>query len=192
MATKDNSQSLFFLALVLPNGAQQAATAIKHEFATRYQSRHAFKSPAHITLFPPFQWPSQQVVQFDCLEDWCQRIAPLPIALNGFGSFPPKVVFVKPITNPQLLDAHAQLQEFLQQQLALVDPMAKKRSFVPHVTVAHRDLSRQNFELAWAEFQGRSLHVSFIATHLSLLRHNGAQWEIFREWPFTGDSLGAV
>jgi len=35
-----------------------------------------------------------------------------------------------------------------------------KHAFSPHMTVAFRDLTRQNFKAAWPEFQQRQLHLN--------------------------------
>ena len=175
---------LFFLALLPPPPLQAEITALKQEISDRFQSRHALKSPPHITLFPPFKWPSSEVERLQTLEQFSQAHAPIPITLSGFGAFPPRVIFIKPQKTPELLAVHEALQEFLKTEFDLIDPMHKQRSFAPHVTIAHRDLSKAKFKTAWAEFQGRSLSANFTATHLTLLQHNGRRWAIAQDWAF--------
>lgn len=187
MSRRDPLQ-LFFLALLPPPEIQARITAIKHEFSDRFNSRHAFKSPPHITVFPPFKWPKSQVNQFDCLADFAATQTQIHVTLSGFGVFSPRVIFVRPLQSPVLIEAYDQLQVFLADRLELVDPMAKKRAFSPHVTVANRDLSTENFRAAWAEFEGRAFDAEFMATHLTLLQHTGHHWEIAREWELRGES----
>ena len=181
-----NARQLFFLALLPPPDVQARITAIKQEFSDRFSSSHALKSPPHITVFPPFKWPTSQASQFECLADLAAVQSQIPVTLSGFGAFPPRVIYVRPLKTPILLEVYERLQVFLADRLELVDPMAKKRAFSPHVTVANRDLSRESFRAAWAEFEGRSLHADYRSTHLTLLQHNGRQWEIAREWEFMG------
>ena len=185
MQTKSD-KLLFFLALLPPADLQATLTAIKQEFADRYHSRHALKSPPHITLFPPFKWPHSEVDRLSCLHDFVHQQVTVPISLSGFGAFPPRVIFARPLHTPQLLAIHQDLQTFLKDRLELLDPMANKRPFRPHITLANRDLSKQHFKAAWPEFEGRSLQVEFTATHLTLLQHNGRHWEIGQEWGFGG------
>ena len=184
--SKTDVRQLFFLALLPPPDMQASITTIKQEFGDRFNSRHALKSPPHITVFPPFKWPESQLSQFECLADFAASQAQVPVTLSGFGAFPPRVIYVRPLKLPTLMETYERLQVFLADRLELVDPMAKRRAFSPHVTVAHRDLSEENFRAAWAEFEGRSFNAAFAATHLTLLLHNGCQWEIAREWEFMG------
>ena len=184
--SKTGTLQLFFLALLPPPDVQASITAIKQELADRFNSRHALKSPPHITLFPPFKWPSDRVGRFDCLADFAANQANITVTLSGFGAFPPRVIYVRPLKTPLLIEAYENLQAFLADRLELVDPMAKKRAFSPHVTVANRDLSKESFRAAWAEFEGRSLQVEFTSTHLTLLQHNGREWGVAREWEFQG------
>ena len=166
---------LYFLALLPPAKLQEDITAIKHELADRYNCRHALKSPPHITMFPPFKWPVSQAEQLCCLSDFAAQQAPIPVTLSGFGAFPPRVIYVRPLKTPELLLAYQTLQTFL-----------KQRQFCPHIAVANRDLRKEIFREVWPEFEGRSLQAEFIATHLTLLRHNGRCWDIDREWSFAG------
>ncbi|MEM8714503.1 MAG: 2'-5' RNA ligase family protein [Cyanobacteria bacterium P01_G01_bin.4] len=186
--SKTEPQQLFFLALLPPPQIQASITAIKQEFGDRFNSYHALKSPPHITVFPPFKWPEPQMSQFECLADFAASQAQVPVTLSGFGAFPPMVIYVRPLKSPTLMEVYERLQVFVADRLELVDPMAKRRAFSPHVTVAHRDLSKENFRAAWAEFEGRSFNAEFATTQLTLLQHNGHHWEIAREWEFRGDS----
>ena len=176
---------LFFLALLPPQDLQASITAIKQDLADRFHCRHALKSPPHITLFPPFKWHQSEVDRLNCLGEFAQRRGAIPITLSGFGAFPPRVIFVQPLKSPQLLAIYQDLQTFLKDRLDLMDPMARKRAFRPHITLANRDLARTHFRAAWSELEGRSLQAEFVATHLTLLQHNGRQWEIGREWAFS-------
>ena len=178
--------AMFFLALLPPPELQAKLTAIKQEFATRFASQHALKSPPHITVFPPFRWPLAGIDRLECLAELARQHAPLGIPLSGFGAFAPRVIYARPLKVPALLALHRELQIFLAERFDLVDPMAKKRPFSPHVTLAFRDLSEANFRAAWPEFEARSLQAEFVATELTLLQHNGRHWEIAREWPLAG------
>jgi 2'-5' RNA ligase len=52
------------------------------------------------------------------------------------------------------------------------------------MTIATRDLSKKMFHEAWPEFQDRDFHSGFIADRLHLLKHNGKNWELYREFLF--------
>ncbi len=180
----NSSNSRFFIALLPPPDIQDYANQIKQHFADRYGSRAAQKSPPHITLQPPFTWSNAEV---SVLEDYLRRFAHsrevVAIALEGFAAFPPRVIYINVLKTQELLALQADLMAYVE-TLGIVDPVSKTRPFAPHMTVAFRDLTKQNFRAAWAEFQQRQLHFEFIATDLTLLIHDGKRWNVKAEFPF--------
>jgi 2'-5' RNA ligase len=68
--------------------------------------------------------------------------------------------------------------------LGIIDQVEKTRPFVPHLTVAFRDLTKQNFRIAWPEFVQRQFDCEYIATHLTLLLHDGNYWNVKSEFAF--------
>jgi hypothetical protein len=52
------------------------------------------------------------------------------------------------------------------------------------MTVAFRDLTKQNFKIAWREFVARQLHFEFISDRLTLLLHDGKRWNVKTEFSF--------
>lgn len=183
----DSSNSRFFIALLPPPDIQDYANQIKQHFADRYASRAAQKSPPHITLQPPFTWSNAEV---SVLEDYLRRFAysreVVAITLEGFAAFPPRVIYINVLKTQELLALQADLMAYVE-TLGIVDPASKTRPFAPHMTVAFRDLTKQNFRTAWAEFQQRQLHFEFIATDLTLLIHDGKRWNVKAEFPFKYD-----
>lgn len=72
----------------------------------------------------------------------------------------------------------------LETGLGIIDPVSKSRTFAPHLTVAFRDLTLQNFKTAWSELQPRQLQFEFIADYLTLLLHDGKRWNVYEEFSF--------
>lgn len=68
--------------------------------------------------------------------------------------------------------------------MGIFDKRATNRPFAPHMTVAFKDLTKQNFKTAWAEFEQRQLHFEFTATQLTLLLHHGKRWNVKSAFPF--------
>lgn len=179
----------FFIALLPPQPIQDQATEIQQYFADRYASCAAQKSPPHITLQPPFEWQEEHLPQLiQSLEEFAATQATVPIQLAGFAAFPPRVIFIHVHQTPALLALQQTLATWMEAQWGLVDTRARGRVFTPHMTVAFRDLTRQNFQLAWQEFEGRSLVAEFVASHLVLLIHTGQRWVVYRELPLQGRS----
>lgn len=182
----DRNKRLFFIALLPPQEIQDHVTEIKEYFAKHYNSRHALKSPPHVTLQPPFEWPPELLtVLQDCLREFAgePHRSSIPITLSGFGAFPPRVIYINVLKTPELLSIQKDLMARLEEVLEIVDPVSKRRPFSPHMTVAFKDLTKENFRKAWEEFKGRSLHFEFTVPQLTLLIHNGDRWEIDSEFP---------
>lgn len=177
----------FFLALVPPEPIQQYTREIQQDFAERYASRAAQKSPPHITLQPPFEWASDDRETLEQrLQEFASWQASIPVTLAGFAAFPPRVIYINVLKTPELMIGQQALMNYVAAQLGIVDPRAQGRPFTPHMTVAFRDLSKQNFKIAWPEFCDRALQDEFIATHLTLLIHNGQRWIVCSQFPFLG------
>lgn len=184
----EKSNSLFFIALLPPGHIQEYANQIKQYFADNYNSRHGQKSPPHITLQPPFEWANDNV---SVLEENLKKFATgrelVPITLNNFAAFPPRVIYIDVVKTAELMKLQTDLIAYLESNLEITDKIGKNRGFTPHMTVAFKDLTRQNFKLAWSEFKNRSLHFDFTLGNITLLLHDGKRWNIKSEFVFTFD-----
>lgn len=179
------SKRLLFVALVPPENIQNQVTGIKEHFAQNYNSSHALKSVPHITLQPPFKWPTTDLTLLqDSLENFAQNCSTFSITLSGFAAFVPRVIYINVVKTPELLKIQQDLIGFTETTLGIVHPPSKIRPFSPHVTVAFRDLTKQNFRAAWVEFREKTLDLEFRASQLTLLIHNGKRWDLCNEFPF--------
>lgn len=177
--------SRFFIALLPPQDIQDYANQIKQYFADNYASQHAQKSPPHITLQPPFEWVDSDVSRIEAsLTEFASKQQPLPITLSGFAAFAPRVIYIDVVRSQELLTLQTDLMAYVEANLGIVDKVGKTRPFAPHMTVAFRDLTRQNFKAAWPEFENRQLHFDFTADKLTLLIHDGRRWNIKSEFVF--------
>ncbi|MBE9014983.1 2'-5' RNA ligase family protein, partial [Chroococcidiopsidales cyanobacterium LEGE 13417] len=118
--------SLFFVALLPPLDIQDDATQIKQYFATQYHSCAALKSPPHITLQPPFRWLNANTPALEeCLQEFARDRASIPITLNGFAAFPPRVIYIDVVRSAELLTLQADLMAQLAAKLGIVDRVSK-------------------------------------------------------------------
>jgi 2'-5' RNA ligase len=175
-----------FVALLPPPDIQAIARYIQREFTEQYNSRAAQKSPPHITLQPPFPWKLSKLPQVEQeLANFAAQQNSFLVKLNGFAAFPPRVVYIDVVKTSILLNLQIDLIAHLKTTVGIENQSLQPRTFVPHMTVAFRDLTEPNFELAWQIFQGRSLQLEFLASSLSLLIHNGQQWQEHQTFPFS-------
>lgn len=177
--------SLYFIALLPPQEIQDFAIGIKQYFADNYDSKHAFKSPPHITLQPPFEWDTSKVIDLEeCLQKFVINRSSIPIVLDGYNAFVPRVIYIDVVQGADLMNLQFELMSYLETNLGIVDEMGKSRGFTPHMTVAFKDLRRGQFKAAWSEFENKDLHFEFTASKLTLLKHENKKWNISKEFDF--------
>jgi 2'-5' RNA ligase len=184
-ATPSPPRKLFFIALLPPEEIQEAVRSIQQDITDRFSSRAAQKSPPHITVQPPFYWNIEALSKLeDCLQVFSRGRSPVPIRLSGFGAFAPRVIYVNVVKTPELMQLK---QDFDRQVVASLGEklVVDQRPYAPHMTVAFRDLTRQNFMAAWPEFQAKPFEFSFVARQQTLLIHNGQRWTVHTEFPFS-------
>lgn len=167
---------LYFIALLPPRDIAEEVTRVKGEMAERYGASHALRSPPHITLQMPFRWTEGRLLAEE-LKEFAARQETFSVTLNGYGCFPPKVIYVDVEENPLLIRMQKALQDFLEAKLNFRENQLTIR-FHPHITIAHRDLKKSVFQAAWAEFSTREFRWIFTADNIALLRHNGHSWEV--------------
>lgn len=174
----------YFIAIVAPEQINQQVLAWKQYMLQHFNCKVALKSPAHITLIPPFIMIDDLLPQMaEQLELFSARQQSFPIQLKNFAAFKPRVLYVHVEPNTHLSDLQVNLEAFLLQHKHF--PIKKEeRSFHPHVTIANRDLQQNDFHIAWQHFQQLSYEVTFPANAIALLQHNGQMWETAHSFPF--------
>lgn len=179
------SQNLYFLAII-PNGkAAGEVTALKQYIATCYNSRKALRVMPHITLKAPFT--AAAPLQGEVL-GWFGNLnltaTPFTVTLNGFGAFANArnpVIYVKPVASPQLSDLQNTIISSFKHTFPDIPLQPTERHFSPHMTIAYRDLTFDQFEKAWAEFKDKPYHAEFEVTSVALLQHDGEKWHVIAE-----------
>ena len=79
------SESVYFLAIVPPQKVQAEVTQLKVLIAERFNSKHALKSPPHITLHMPFKWKDSKKEQLkSALRKINKEAVSFSVELNGF------------------------------------------------------------------------------------------------------------
>ncbi len=176
---------LYFYALVPPEEIQASVTEIKKDFRDRFKSGHALKSPPHITLIPPFEFlfsDENRLIKY--LELFASEESSFLQVLENFGTFPPKVIYVRVLKTESLLDMYKRFRKFMEINLGLGKKSYSPGKFKPHMTVAFRDLTPENFYLAKTAYVQKQVSFRFLVQSICLLRHNGQHWDILHEAVF--------
>lgn len=177
---------LYFIAILPPSDIANEVQSVKKEFVDKYNSKEAYGKPPHFTLQPPFRVPEKfEEIIIPELTYFAKTQSSFTVRLSGFNHFRDDVIYID-VENPaEMKSLHNDLTIYLQQQLDFSDEMIRHKNLTPHMTVAYRDLSAENFQKAWKEFCSRSFDYSFHVNSIFLLKHNGKQWQRHHEFNFS-------
>ncbi len=170
--------NMYFVALVLPGEINEEILKWKLFMKDHFNCLVALRSPAHITLVPPF-WMSdnQQTTLEMAISQFAQPQVPFEVHLKNFSAFKPRVIYVDVLSNRKLQSLQAELLEHLIVQDLF--PIKKDdRPFHPHVTIATRDLHKKAFHEAWDSFKNKNYEALCIIRGISLLKHNKKNWDV--------------
>lgn len=179
-------KGLYYVALVAPESIERQVYPYKIYLAETCGTTSALKSPAHITLYPPFSLDDSGLPQLgQVLEQFAAACRPLAVRLDGFGCFAPRTLFIRVAPDPRLADMHYLLQQCMV-RAGMPGPESQKDilPFHPHITVGNRDFSAGSFGRAWQQFREKVYQAAFTAASVCLLKHNGKAWDVYQEFSF--------
>lgn len=176
---------LYFLALIPPSPVFEEALSIKEYFKEKYHSKGALNSPPHITLHMPFEWKEKKEEKMiRALEEFCKDKTSFTVSMQNFSCFAPRVIYIDVKPNEDLIKLQAQLHRFCKTELNLFNAQYRDLPFHPHLTVAFRDLKKEQFTLAWQEFQQKTFSGEFDVDKITLLKHSGVYWQSLKDLHF--------
>lgn len=176
-------EKLYFIALVPPEPISGEVAAFKQLAMERFHSGRALRSPAHITLFPPFFWQeARSGLLQEVLKEFAGEQCPFEVELRDFACFKPRVIYIDPVLSPSLIQIQKALLLRLEARLGLYSE--DERPFHPHMTIAFKDLKKEVFPEAWAYFSQVEYQRTFLADCIALLCHRNGRWEVDRAYAF--------
>ena len=179
--------NMYFIAIVAPEEINQQVLKWKNLFKERYECSVALKSPAHITILPPF-WMNVELENdlINSIRKFSITTNKFEITLQNFAAFKPKVIFVDVVKNEILNGLYQSFAEFIFSQNKF-HIKKEDRPFHPHVTLATRDLYKKAFHEAWEIFSEKKYEALWIVSGISLLRHNKKNWDVIFTSQFVED-----
>jgi 2'-5' RNA ligase len=177
-------KKIYFIALLPTAEAGKEIIRLKQEFAERYGARFALKVLPHITMQVPFTAdPLLEKTLTAGLAEFAAGAAPFEVTLNGFGISQYKnqrILYIRVEQDEAIMNVHRELAAFLRKEFGFSRMLARD-TFKPHITIAFNDLSGEQLEAAWPEYEQRPFNISFRVNNLYFLRHNGASWEVLQK-----------
>jgi 2'-5' RNA ligase len=171
--------SMFYLAIICPSRVNDKVLRFKNWMKEQFGCTVALRSPAHLTLIPPF-WleKSRESLLIEKMRSFVIS-KEIFIELNGFSHFGKKVLFIHVQEDPLLEELRSQVEEHFRVDFS--DVIKKEdRLFHPHVTIANRDMMPQHFFKAWEYFSEMEFREQFLVEEVSILKLTEGRWTISR------------
>ena len=170
--------TMYFIALVLPSALNEKVLHWKNFMHQRYDCNVGLKSPAHITLIPPF-WMEEntEAELFHDVAQLAKNSLPFIVRTKSFSAFKPRTIFVDVEKNIALDSLKENVDDFFKPN-TYCKIKVDSRPFHPHITIATRDLFKKSFYEAWPVFEKEIFEEEWIVDGLSVLRHNKKNWDV--------------
>ena len=175
---------MYFIAIACHAEVNEKVLLFKSWMKEQFGCVVALRSPAHITLVPPFWLEEMKEIELQqALQSFSLNMDDVEIILQGFSHFSNRVLFINVKENPALEKIKQQTEKhFVELSGGLIK--TDNRSFHAHVTIANRDLNPPDFIKAWGHFSNKEFKETFRTRTISLLKLSPDKWNIIgeRKW----------
>lgn len=145
-----------------------------------------------LTPLPHFSWQGASEYHLgkaeEVLKELAARQSPFTVQISGFGIFPGEkpVLFLHLVKNRQLLELHEEVWKRLYPFAVGINEYYDPQQWVPHVTLAYRDVTPENISCALQvlAFQPVSIHI--VVDHIALIYEINGEIGIKFRYDFSG------
>jgi 2'-5' RNA ligase len=175
---------MYFIALVLPPHLNEKVLKYKQIMLDKYNCKVGLKSPAHITLVPPFWIEDEKEQQLiSDVNSLSKDLHPFNISTNNFSAFKPRTIFIAVAPNEKLNKVKKATDDFFKNN-SFYNIKIETRPFHPHITIATRDLFKKSFYEICPWFEKKKFMEEWTAEGISILRHNKKNWDVIHTSQF--------
>jgi 2'-5' RNA ligase len=169
---------MYFIAHLLPAPLNEQILLMKQDLQQRFGCAVGLKSPAHITLIPPFWLAPEKAPQLlHHLQQLASGVASFTLAAANFSSFGKRTLFIA-VADSAALQGLKTAADNLFTGNDFYGLKKETRPFHPHITLATRDIKPAHFNEAWGLYGGRRFDHEWQANSVSILKHNRRHWEV--------------
>jgi 2'-5' RNA ligase len=173
---------LCFIGIVAPEDISNQVMEWKNYMLQHFGCRVALRSPAHITLVPPFSLNKEVEAKLETdIREFSSAREQFSIVLSNFSSFPPRVIFVDVEPSVHLTNLQKNIEAYVIDKKYPVKQST--RPFHPHITIANRDLREKDYHKAFSHLRTIPFNAVFTATHIDVLKSKPEGWVIASRAP---------
>ncbi len=181
-------QNLKLIAIIPPEPVFSDIRKEQEYIADTWGPKHAMRAPPHITIIPPLALTSSEVGWlFGMANALSGSVSGFTMDLRDYGSFKPRVLYINPLVNHDLHDLYDLWHQSLLAKMPHVLEKYPDRSFHPHITLAHKDVTHRQFDEMWNHFSSKKYRASFRADHFCILQYTGEGWVVEKKYPFLSE-----
>ncbi|HCS20701.1 MAG TPA: hypothetical protein DIW47_09110 [Bacteroidetes bacterium] len=174
---------LHFIALIPEKSFSDKIRVLQEELKEKFGLNYAMRVPPHITLQAPFECRESDHVKLNtCIEGIKKEINPIHLTTADFGSFIESVIYVGLQRSSALIKMQKDIVDNLEAAGCLA-PAQRNNQYLPHITLAHRDLDNLRFPAVWNHFAGKKLNASFTIERMVIYKHAEGRWLEFISLP---------
>ena len=143
---------------------------------------HAQKVPPHITVIPPFDCDEEKIetLMITLSQHLSKPISQINIHLDNFQRFDNRTLFVDVAKNEPFEHFCISLKQLFNQQ-KIIKQRTEKHFFVPHITLANKDINKKDFKALWLQFMNKKYQRNFDLTSIVILELKEFKWEVKKE-----------
>lgn len=176
---------MYFIAIVLPPHLNEKVLKYKQMMFDKYNCKVGLKSPAHITLVPPFWMADEKEQQLiSDINSLSNHLNSFAISTDNFSSFKPKTIFIALYPNEKLNETKKATEEVFKNN-PFYNIKIDTRPFHSHITIATRDLFKKSFYEIWPWFAEKKFVEKWNVEEISILKHNKKNWDVIYTSPFS-------
>lgn len=178
---------LYLLCVIPPPKINSEIISFQKDIEAEFGSIHAQKAPPHITIIPPFDCAQEKLKDFiETLESHLKNSTyqKINIQLDGFQHFENRTMFVDVAKNEVFEQFCKSIKQLFNRQ-KIIKYREEKHFFVPHITLANKDLKKRDFKLAWEKYKAKAYQENFKLNHLDILYHDGNKWQLDQKIPLS-------
>ena len=170
-----------FIGILVPENVCAPLEACRAWMRARFGCKSGQGTSLHITLVPPFcldeKFSERTLLEArdEATSAWTAKNKTLRCAVNDFGAFSSRTIFAH--VEPTI--EWTTLRTLVYDSLLTKCPGTTKRdtrTFVPHITVANRDIPSGAIEDALSYFDSLNLHESFDVRSITLFAMRERTW----------------
>lgn len=172
----------YFIAAIPDSGIAERTKAISREFKDRFAASASFRNIPNISVSGIFRIAPALLPQVRfALRGRLAEYTAFASELSGFDGFDEHTIFIRVMNQKPFVELGRAISALLKLRIG------RSPGFMatPHLTVAYRDLSSENYRLAISEFRKREFHAVMQIASLCLM-HQDRGWKLIEEFPLAG------